>query len=254
MKATTLGDFAPRRKRLDPPVVCTRPSLRRAGGGIVLLVMAPRPVVHVVDDDDMLRRLLGRLLQGAGHHVALYASADAFLDAEVLGPGCLLLDLQMPGTSGVELHEHLTAGASPLPVVFLTAHGDIPTTVRAMRSGAVDFLTKPASADALLSAIGRALDLDAAQRAEQSRLTTLRERYETLTPAERVVLAMVVSGRLNKQIAYDLGRAERTVKAHRSRVMDKLRANSVAELVRMADELGVEPAPDSEEGAPKTSC
>jgi FixJ family two-component response regulator len=118
-----------------------------------------------------------------------------------------------------------------------------------MRLGAVDFLTKPANAPALLGAISRALARDAAQRAAHERLTTLRERYETLTPAERVVLAMVVSGRLNKQIAYDLGRAERTVKAHRSRVMEKLRANSVADLVRIADELGVDPAPPGAEAS-----
>lgn len=205
--------------------------------------MSVRPIVHVVDDDEKMRTSLGRLLEAAGHSVAVYESADAFLDAGPRGPGCLLLDLQMPGKSGVELQEQLANGASPLPVVFLTGHGDIPTTVKAMRLGAVDFLTKPANAPALLGAVSRALSRDAEQRAAMERLTTLRERYETLTPAERVVLAMVVSGRLNKQIAYDLGRAERTVKAHRSRVMEKLRANSVADLVRIADELGVQPAP-----------
>jgi FixJ family two-component response regulator len=211
--------------------------------------MSARPIVHVVDDDEKMRTSLGRLLEAAGHATALYDSADAFLEAEPCGPGCLLLDLQMPGKSGVELQEQLAAGASHLPVVFLTGHGDIPTTVKAMRLGAVDFLTKPANAPALLGAISRALARDAEQRASFERLTTLRERYETLTPAERVVLSMVVSGRLNKQIAYDLGRAERTVKAHRSRVMEKLRANSVADLVRIADELGVEPAPPGDEAS-----
>jgi FixJ family two-component response regulator len=217
--------------------------------------MVPRPTVHVVDDDEKMRRSLGRLLEAAGYTVALYASATALLDAAPTGPGCLLLDLQMPGKSGVELHEQLAVDASPLPVVFLTGHGDIPTTVRAMRSGAVDFLTKPASAEALLGAIALALARDAEQRAAQARITNLRARYETLTPAERIVLSMVVSGRLNKQIAYDLGRAERTVKAHRSRVMEKLRADSVADLVRMADELGVAPAPpgEGETSAPKAN-
>jgi FixJ family two-component response regulator len=217
--------------------------------------MAARPIVHVVDDDERMRKSLGRLLEAAGHAVALYASAEALLEAAPTGPGCLLLDLRMPGTGGVALQERLATGASPLPVVFLTGHGDIPTTVRAMRSGAVDVLTKPASAQALLGAIGRALARDAEQRAARDRLAVLRARYQTLTQAERTVLSMVVSGRLNKQIAYDLGRAERTVKAHRSRVMEKLRANSVADLVRMATELGVEPAPLDEAtgAAPKTN-
>jgi FixJ family two-component response regulator len=197
----------------------------------------------VVDDDAPMRASLARLLGAAGLCVETYPSADAFLAIVSDAPGCIVLDLRMPGLSGVELQEVLAARDMTLPVVFLTGQGDIPTTVRAMRSGAVDFLTKPVAADVLLAAVRRALEQDEVRRARRAKTRALRAKYESLTPAERRVFAMVVTGRLNKQVAYELGCAERTVKAHRSRAMQKLGADSLADLVRMADELGIAAPP-----------
>jgi len=197
------------------------------------------PTVHVVDDDDSFRESLARLLRATGHRVEAYRSGEDFLARARPGPGCVLLDVQMPGPTGLELQRALAERNLGLPIVFLTGHGDIPMSVRAMRAGAEDFLTKPVAMPQLLDAVSRALARDAAGREAQEHLAQLRARYETLTPAERRIFAMVVTGMLNKQIAYDLGRAERTVKAHRSQVMLKMKADSVADLVRMADELGI---------------
>jgi FixJ family two-component response regulator len=171
-----------------------------------------------------------------------YASAAEFLDSgPCAGPGCILLDLRMPGASGLDLQQSLARMEERLPVIFLTGHGDIPASVRAMKAGAVDFLTKPVRREALLGAIQNALGVDAKGRAARAALRELQDRYESLTPREREVLAHVVGGKLNKQIAFDLGTAERTIKAHRASIMEKLGVQSVAELVRLAQELGIEP-------------
>jgi FixJ family two-component response regulator len=195
-------------------------------------------LIHVVDDDPSMRTALTRLLKARGFETKSYASAWEFLTAErAPGAGCLILDVSMPGPDGLELHETLVRGGSALPVIFLTGHGDIPMTVRAMRNGAVDFLTKPVQREVLLGAIERALARGEQQRAADEHRQLLRDRYETLTARERDVFARVADGRLNKQIAAELGTSERTIKAHRAQVMDKMRARSVAELVRAADLL-----------------
>jgi FixJ family two-component response regulator len=200
------------------------------------------PIIHVVDDDPSFRRAVTRLLRAAKYEVRAYASAPEFLDSEPGGePGCILLDLRMPGASGLDLQQSLERMEKRLPIIFLTGHGDIPASVRAMKAGAVDFLTKPVRREALLLAVQNALAVDAKGRAARAVLLELHNRYETLTPREREVLAHVLGGKLNKQIASDLGTAERTIKAHRASIMEKLGVQSVAELVRLAQELGIEP-------------
>jgi FixJ family two-component response regulator len=199
---------------------------------------APTPIIHVVDDDDSLRTAVMRLLRAAGYAVQGYRSAGEFL----LAPrdntaGCIVLDVRMPGPSGLDLHEALRREKDALPVIFLTGHGDIPMSVRAMKAGAVDFLTKPVARETLLSAVQNALACDAQRRTARARAAALRARYEALTARERAVFSLVVAGKLNKQIALELGIAERTVKAHRAQVMDKLQADSLAELVRIAEQL-----------------
>jgi FixJ family two-component response regulator len=202
-------------------------------------------VVHVVDDDAPMRTGLCRLLEAAGYEARAYASAGDFLVADPGdGIGCVLLDVRMPGPSGLDLQQALARRHEPLPVVFLTGHGDIPTTVRALKAGASDFLTKPVKRETLLAAVESALAQDAARRMERDELRVLRARYETLTPREREVLAQVVAGKLNKQIAGDIGAAERTVKAHRAQVMEKMQVGSLAELVRVASRLALpQPSP-----------
>ena len=200
--------------------------------------MAGSATVHVVDDDAGIRRALGRVLEAAGYDVRCYASAGEFLMSErAAGPACLVLDLKLPGPSGLELQSALARDPESIPVVFLSGHGDVPTSVRALKAGAVDFLTKPVDRRSLLGAIEAALAADAARRARSDDLRGLQDRYQALTTREREVFALVVTGKLNKQIAADIGAAERTVKAHRARVMEKMQAGSLAELVRMADRL-----------------
>jgi FixJ family two-component response regulator len=190
-----------------------------------------------------MRKALGRILEAAGYDVRTYASAGDFLLAEkVGGPACLVLDVRMPGPSGLELQQALGRQSDPIPVIFLSGHGDIPMTVRALKAGAVDFLTKPVDGKTLLAAVETAIVQDTAKRVERDDLRVLRDRYESLSPREREVFAEVVTGKLNKQIAGDIGAAERTVKAHRARVMEKMQAGSVADLVRMAGRLGPPPA------------
>lgn len=196
--------------------------------------------VHIVDDEAPVRTALGRLLRGAGHEVAVYASAEEFL--AVAGPalsGCIVLDLRLPGVSGLELQELLARRGCHAQIVFLTGHGDVAAGVRGMKKGAVDFLQKPVSDDELLSAVETALERDRSARRQREELDELRARCATLTDREREVWLEVVRGRLNKQVAGDLGIVERTVKAHRARVMEKLRADSTAELVRIAERLGL---------------
>ena len=195
-------------------------------------------LVHVVDDDAGYRTAMGRLLEAAGHKPRLYASAQEYLaKRDAAGPACVLLDLQMPGLTGLDLQAALGRREDTPPVVFVSGHGDIPSTVRAMRGGALDFLTKPVPTSVLLDAIGKALRSDQERREHQEHIAELKQRYATLTPRERQVMAGVVSGRLNKQICYALHSAERTVKTHRARVMEKMKVRSVAELVRLAEEL-----------------
>jgi FixJ family two-component response regulator len=207
-----------------------------------------RPVVYVVDDDGGFRRGVCRLLQAAGYEPRPHASAGDFLLAEpVEGPACVLLDVRMPGPSGLDLQEALARRGQSPPIVFLSAHGDIPMSVRALKAGAVDFLTKPVDRHTLLAAVDAALALDTERRAERQELHSLRERYERLTPREREVFGLVVAGKLNKQIAGDIGAAERTVKAHRAQVMEKMEVGSLADLVRVASRLGLPgPSPGDE--------
>jgi FixJ family two-component response regulator len=201
-------------------------------------IMDARGIVHVIDDDTSYRVALGRLLLASGLEPRLYASAAEYLasdDSE--GPACLLLDLRMPGLTGLDLHAALRARSSARPVVFLSAQRDIPATVRVIREGAVDFLTKPVESETLLRSIGLALEVDAARMRERLAADALAARYRTLTRRERQVMAGVVAGRLNKQIAYALDTAERTVKAHRARVMAKMGVRTVPDLVHLADRL-----------------
>jgi FixJ family two-component response regulator len=200
--------------------------------------MTAPPLIHVVDDDDSLRSALQRLLAAAGYRVKTYASAGEFLlHPPADAPGCLLLDLRMPGPSGLDLQEALGRHGIRLPVIFLSGHGELATGVRAMKAGAVDFLTKPVEREPLLAAIARALEVDAAQRAASGVDRDLQDRYAQLTAREREVFDLVVDGRLNKQIADILGIAERTVKAQRAQVMAKLGAANAAELGRIAAQL-----------------
>lgn len=200
--------------------------------------MTAPPLIHVVDDDDSLRSALQRLLAAAGYRVKAYASAGEFLlDPPADAPGCLLLDLRMPGPSGLDLQEALARHGIRLPVIFLSGHGDLATGVRAMKAGAVDFLSKPVEREPLLAAVARALELDAAQRAASGVDREMRARFAQLTAREREVFELVAAGRLNKQIADALGIAERTVKAQRAQVMAKLGAANAAELGRIAAQL-----------------
>ena len=197
------------------------------------------PVVHVVDDDEAMRVALARLLRAEGHEVRTYASAgDFLLNSLDQGPGCVVLDLQMPGPSGLELQEALQRLPIPLPVVFLTGRGDVASSVRAMKSGAVDFLTKPVEPAVLVNAVETALVRDRAARARRESMSVAQGRYASLTERERSVFAYVVAGTLNKQIAGKLGITERTVKMHRAQVMTKMGVGSIAELVHIADLLG----------------
>ena len=198
-------------------------------------------IVHVVDDDASFRTAISRLLRAVGYEVAVYESAQHLLDRLPIENrlGCILLDVQIPGLSGPELQERLTELGSALPVVFLTGHGDIPTSVRAIKGGAEDFLTKPVSSEQLIDAIDRALARQEAGRSQRGKLDGHRALLASLTPRERQVFDLIVRGKINKQIAYDLGTTERTVKAHRHQVMEKMRVHSLAELVSIAERLGL---------------
>lgn len=197
-----------------------------------------QPLVVIVDDDASIREALHELILSAGMQPVCFASTRDLLDAGMLDrPGCLILDVRMPGASGLDLQHQLTASGNPKPIIFLTGHGDIPMSVQAMKSGAVDFLTKPVRDQTLLDAVTAAIKRDVAQRAEASVIKHCVERLETLTPREREVLAQVARGRLNKQIAFDLGISEVTVKLHRGNVMRKMQAASIGELIRAWEAL-----------------
>ena len=199
-----------------------------------------KPIVHVVDDDISVRKALSRLLNAAGYEVRPYSSAGDFaLASREKRRGCVLLDVKMPGPSGLDLQDALAQEEEPLPIIFLTGHGDISKSVRAMKAGAVDFLTKPIDGQILLGAIRTALARDRASQTSHEQTRELRERFETLTPREREVFQLVVAGKLNKQIAAELNMAERTVKAHRAQVMGKMRATSLADLVHIDDRMRI---------------
>jgi FixJ family two-component response regulator len=201
----------------------------------------PRGTVHIVEDDESQRRALARFVEASGYHVKTYESAEGFLAAPAgETPACVILDLRLPGPSGLDLQQMLAERPEPLPVVFLSGYGAVPDSVRAMKSGAVDFLTKPVDGDVLLSAIGHALARDTENRSTRSRRSVLLERYERLTSREREVFAHLISGQLNKQVGYDLGITERTVKLHRHQVLEKMEADSIAELVRIAADLDIQ--------------
>jgi FixJ family two-component response regulator len=199
------------------------------------------PTIFVVDDDAGVVRSLTRLLRSAGWNTEAFASADALLErAPIAGPGCVLLDVQMPGMNGLELQERMSEAGISLPVVFLTGKGDIPMSVHAMKHGAVDFLVKPVGEDVLFQALDQAIKRQAAEAAIRQNRDSIMARLARLSEREREVLEQVLQGRLNKQIAFDLGIAEKTVKAHRGRVMEKMEAGTVAELVHACDAVGFE--------------
>lgn len=194
----------------------------------------PPPIIHLIDDDPSVRRALSRLLHAAGHACESWETAEDFLaQLPPIAPGCAIVNLELPGASGLDLQTWLGEEAEVLPLIFLTGRGDIDTSVRAMKAGAVDFLTKPVTSAPLLAAIAAALDRGRAARAERAAAADRAARLAALTPREREVLDMVVEGRLNKQIAGDLGIAEKTIKVHRGRVMHKLGVRTVADLVRL---------------------
>jgi FixJ family two-component response regulator len=199
-----------------------------------------QPAIIVIDDDASMRKALDNLFKSVGFEVELFASPQEFLQSEREDrPGCIVLDIRFPGRSGLDMQRDLAAANARLPIIFITGYGDIPMSVRAMKAGAVEFLTKPFRDQDLLDAVGTALERDRTRRAGDMRLAELRARFAMLTARERQVLALVVAGRLNKQIAGELGVSEMTVKMHRRQVMRKMQATGVAQLVRLADQLGV---------------
>ena len=200
---------------------------------------APAPIVYLVDNDTSFLKAIARLLRVGGYTVQTCVSATEFLNHPLADkPGCVIADLHMPGPSGLELQVALAATSNPLPVIFLTGQGDIPTSVHAMKHGAEDFLTKPVKKDQLIAAIERALARDAREREARAKARALHTRFDVLTPREREVLLHILGGQLNKQVAADLGTSERTIKAHRANLMAKLQVQSVAELARLAQQAG----------------
>jgi FixJ family two-component response regulator len=196
--------------------------------------------VFIVDDDASVLKALSRLLRAKGHDVRSYTSPQAFLaDHDPTAPGCAVFDVSLPGLNGLELQEALTMRGAQRPVIFITGKGDIPTSVHAMKSGAIDFLTKPVNPKSLLEAITRAQEQDTKSRQIRAEIALIESKITALTPREREVLEHVVCGRLNKQIAYDLGTVEKTIKVHRSRMMEKLGMRTVVDLVRMAEKVGI---------------
>ena len=200
----------------------------------------PTSIVFVVDDDPSVRRAIKVLLESVGLAVELFGSAKEFLLGRPAdSPSCLVLDIRLPGVSGLDFQRQLAEAKINIPIIFISAHGDVPMTVRAMKAGAIEFLTKPFRDQDLLDAVQVALERDRARRQREAEIATLRERFESLTPREREVLPWVVSGLLSKQIADAIGTSEASVKVHRSQLMRKMAADSVADLVRMAEKMGI---------------
>jgi len=202
----------------------------------------PKPTVFVIDDDPSVLKGLARLLRSLGFDAETFASAELFLVREHYdGVGCIVLDVRMPGLSGMDLQDELSRADYSMPIIFITGHGNIPMSVQAMKRGAVDFLTKPFDDEELLQAVKKAIEKDGTAKAERAQVHDIRSRIDTLTPREREILGYVITGMLNKQIALKLDIAEKTVKIHRGRIMEKLRVDSVADLVRLAEKAGIEP-------------
>jgi FixJ family two-component response regulator len=198
------------------------------------------PIVFIVDDDDSVRKSLARLITSVGLKVETFSSANAFLKRDAYdGPACLVLDIRMPGLSGLELQTELAKAERTLSIVFITSHGNITMSVQAIKAGAVDFLEKPFEEQDLLDAVHLAIQKDRATKEKLAELREIQERVESLTPREREVFALVVTGMLNKQIAFEMGIGEKTIKVHRARVMQKMQAESFADLVRLAEKLGI---------------
>jgi FixJ family two-component response regulator len=198
------------------------------------------PVVFVVDDEKAVRKSLARLIKSVGLNVQTFSSAREFLESDPSdSPSCLVLDVRMPGLSGLDLQNELDNVGYNIPIIFITGYGDIPMSVRTMKRGATDFLIKPVNEQDLLDAIHRAIEKDKQTRRERGEIRAIQQRVDSLTPREREVFSLVVTGMLNKQIAHDLGMSEKTVKVHRSRVMDKMQAGSLAELVKLALKVGI---------------
>jgi len=204
----------------------------------------PTPIVFVVDDDPSIRESLSLLLSSAGYGIKTFASAEEFLNSEpgTPGPACLVLDVKMPGLSGLDLQEELKSRNIIIPIIFITGHGDIPMSVQAMKTGAVDFLPKPFDDDNLLDSVKETLLKDSQAHADLNEQKHVLQRLDSLTTREHEVLTYLITGMLNKQIAYELNISERTVKAHRKQVLDKMGVNSIAELVRLTEKMGVKPA------------
>lgn len=200
----------------------------------------PASIVFVVDDDPSVRRAIKRLVESVGLHVELFGSATEFINSSRPDvASCLVLDIRLPGISGLDFQRELVQAKNEIPMIFITAHGDIPMTVRAMKAGAVEFLTKPFRDQDLLDAIQVGLERDRVRRQRQAETAMLRERLESLTPREREILPLVVSGLLNKQVGAEIGATEATVKVHRSQLMRKMGASSLADLVRMSEKMGI---------------
>ena len=218
-------------------------SIARDKNAVSNSALPVSPDVFLVDDDPSVRRALARLIKSAGHQVQTFVSAREFLQmgVGVQEAACLVLDVRMPGLSGTDLQRELQIANRTVPIVFITGHGDIPMGVEAMKAGAVDFLPKPVKDTELLRAIKQALARAVHDRAERNELEDVRERAKKLTPREREVMVLVVRGLLNKQIAFELGTVEKTIKVHRARVMDKMQVDSLADLVRLAEKIGIPP-------------
>jgi RNA polymerase sigma factor (sigma-70 family) len=217
-----------------------RPAAQPIWERAIVSMREQQPIVYVIDDDEAVRESVTDLLRSVGHDVQSFRSAQEFVDSpRPDAPGCIVLDVRLPGQSGMEFQRGLAKSDIHLPVIFISAHGDIPMSVRAIKSGAIEFLTKPLNEQELLDAVQTGLARERTRREEAKLAAEFHERLEQLTPREREIMKLVVTGRLNKQIAAEVGLSEMTVKVHRSHVMQKMRASSLVDLVRMADKLGI---------------